>query len=123
MNGMLKKVAWVAGIVALGFLIQYPINKTTTTWESWSLPLSGQTIVIDPGHGGPDGGAVGKDDTSEKEISLAVSKRLQSYLQQAGALVYLTRETDTDLAEDGTQGQIGRASSRERVESRVGAAT
>ncbi|MBU5468065.1 N-acetylmuramoyl-L-alanine amidase CwlD [Virgibacillus sp. MSJ-26] len=110
MNGMLKKVAWVAGIVALGFLIQYPINKTTTTWESWSLPLSGQTIVIDPGHGGPDGGAVGKDDTSEKEISLAVSKKLQSYLQQAGALVYLTRETDTDLAEDGTQGLSNRKS-------------
>src|SRR5699024_6516445 len=54
--------------------------------------ISGKTIVIDPGHGGPDGGAVGKDETSEKDIALSVSKKLQQYLQQSGALVYLTRE-------------------------------
>lgn len=110
MNRFYKITAWVLGIIVLGFLIQFPISKTETTWTSWSLPLSGQTIVIDPGHGGPDGGAVGKDNTTEKEISLAVSKKLQSYLQQAGALVYLTRETDTDLAGDGTQGLSKRKS-------------
>lgn len=117
MNGFLKKAAWIAGFIVLGFLIQFPINKTETTWESWSLPLSGQTIVIDPGHGGPDGGAVGKDDTSEKEIALAVSKKLQSYLQQDGALVYLTRETDTDLADEGTKGLSKRKS--EDIRNRV----
>lgn len=110
MNGFLKKAGWIAGVLALGFLIQFPINKTETTWESWSLPLSGQTIVIDPGHGGPDGGAVGKDDTTEKEIALAVSKKLQTYLQQSGALVYLTRETDIDLADDDTTGLSKRKS-------------
>lgn len=68
------------------------------------MPLSGKTIVIDPGHGGPDGGAVGKDNTEEKGISLTVAKKLQSYLQQSGALVYLTREEDKDLAADDTTG-------------------
>lgn len=104
MNKYMKKSVWVAGLVALAFLIQFPINKVETTWESWSLPLSGKTIVIDPGHGGPDGGAVGKDKTSEKEITLAVAKKLQSYLQQSGALVYLTREADQDLAAEKTKG-------------------
>ncbi|WP_163971980.1 N-acetylmuramoyl-L-alanine amidase CwlD [Oceanobacillus halotolerans] len=103
-------VLWVMGAALLVVLIQFPIQKAETTWETWSLPLSGKTIVIDPGHGGPDGGAVGADETLEKDISLAVAKKLQDYLQQAGALVYLTRETDKDLASEETEGLSKRKS-------------
>ncbi|PAV27855.1 N-acetylmuramoyl-L-alanine amidase CwlD [Virgibacillus profundi] len=100
-----KFAIWGIGVLLLAFLIQFPIQQSEETWgDSWSLPLSGKTIVIDPGHGGPDGGAVGKDKTVEKEISLAVAKKLQNYLQQNGALVYLTREEDKDLAQDDTKG-------------------
>ncbi|QKY70989.1 N-acetylmuramoyl-L-alanine amidase CwlD [Lentibacillus sp. CBA3610] len=99
-----KILLWAVGFVVLAFLIQYPIQKTDTTWESWSLPLSGKTIVIDPGHGGVDGGAVGKDETLEKDIALEVAKKMRDFLQQSGALVYLTREEDKDLAEEDTQG-------------------
>ncbi|MFD2043135.1 N-acetylmuramoyl-L-alanine amidase CwlD [Ornithinibacillus salinisoli] len=100
-----KLVIWLLGIIVLIVLVQIPIlNTTENTWGTWSLPLSGKTIVIDPGHGGVDGGAVGKDDTLEKDIALEVSKKLQDYLQQAGALVYLTRETDKDLAAEDTKG-------------------
>lgn len=104
MNQIVKVSLWISGAILLIILIQYPIQKTTDSWDSWSLPLAGQVIVLDPGHGGPDGGAEGSDDTKEKEIALAVSKKLQDYLQQAGALVYLTREIDKDLASDSTQG-------------------
>jgi len=97
------RILWGLGLVALAFLIQYPIQKSDATWTTWSLPLSGKTIVIDPGHGGFDGGAVGSDQTLEKEIALTVSKKLQDYLQQSGALVYMTRETDKDLSEDKTK--------------------
>lgn len=97
-----KRLSWIAGFMLLVFLIQYPIQKTESTWKTWSLPLAGKTIVIDPGHGGPDGGAEGADDTLEKDVALAVAKKLQHYLQQSGALVYLTRETDTDLADENT---------------------
>lgn len=107
-NRFTKVAIWIVGCLLLAFLIQYPIQKTDTAWESWSLPLSGETIVLDPGHGGPDGGAVGSDDTEEKDISLEVSKILQDYLQQSGALVYLTRETDTDLAAEDTKGLSNR---------------
>ena len=101
---------WLFGLFLLIYFIQLPIEKTDTTWASWSLPLSGKVIVIDPGHGGPDGGAVGKDNTVEKDITLKVSKMLLRYLQQAGALVYLTRETDRDLASDDTKGLSRRKS-------------
>lgn len=114
-----KKVAlWGVGLIVLALLIQIPIEKSETTWKTWSFPLAGKTIVIDPGHGGPDGGAVGADETNEKEIALAVSKKLRDFLQQAGALVYLTREEDTDLASEDTKGLSRRKSEdiRNRLE-------
>lgn len=100
MKKISKVIFWIFGALVLLYLIRLPIQEIADVWEAWSMPLAGKTIVIDPGHGGPDGGAVGKDDTMEKDIALATSKKLQKYLQQTGALVYLTREDDTDLAED-----------------------
>src|SRR5699024_4292427 len=103
--GRLKKaMLWVAGLALLTALIWLPRFDDEPAWTRWSLPLSGKTIVIDPGHGGPDGGAKGKDNTEEKDIALVVAKKIQSYLQQAGAIVYLTRETDVDLAGKNTKG-------------------
>lgn len=98
--GMKKKwVRWsisVLGIILLLSIFNYEI-ATRHSWKQWSLPLSGRVIVIDPGHGGPDGGAQGGN-TQEKDITLKISKQMRDYLQQSGAIVYLTRETDTDLA-------------------------
>src|SRR5690625_8006004 len=79
-----------------------PVQLEEEALYHWSLPLSGKRIVIDPGHGGPDGGAMAGG-VSEKAIALAVSKQLRDYLQQAGAIVYMTRETDTDLASEHTK--------------------
>jgi N-acetylmuramoyl-L-alanine amidase len=52
--------------------------------------------VIDPGHGGPDSGAVGRDGLMEKEVTLDVARRLRELLEKEGKLkTILTRETDT----------------------------
>lgn len=56
--------------------------------------LKGITIVIDPGHGGNDQGTAGLRNTLEKEITLKTAELLKTKLQQAGAEVYLTRESD-----------------------------
>lgn len=110
MNKKIKVVFWIVGFIMLILLISFPINKTELMWGLSPVPLSGKVIVIDPGHGGADGGAMGKDKTSEKEITLIVAKKLRHYLQQSGALVYLTREEDKDLAESGTKGLSARKS-------------
>lgn len=99
----MKIIAFTVGLVILFFILQYDYFKTKESWNSWSLPLSGKIILLDPGHGGPDGGA-GTKDTLEKDIALNVSKKLRDYLQEQGALVIMTREEDKDLAEDGTRG-------------------
>lgn len=90
-------LAFMIGIIAYDM----PTAKTT---NYWSLPLSGKVIAIDAGHGGPDGGAVSREGLIEKDINLAVSLYLRDYLQQAGAIVVMTREGDYDLAQDGTKG-------------------
>ncbi len=56
------------------------------------------TVVIDPGHGGRDGGAVGDDGTLEKELNLAVALKLKSILESADIHVVMTRDTDIELA-------------------------
>jgi N-acetylmuramoyl-L-alanine amidase len=90
-------VALMIGIIAYDM----PTAKTT---NYWSLPLSGKIIAIDAGHGGPDGGAVSRQGLIEKDINLAVSLYLRDYLQQAGAIVVMTREGDYDLADNNTKG-------------------
>lgn len=104
MKRLMKVSLWVVGLALLITIIWLPDSENEPAWTTWSLPLSGKTIVIDPGHGGPDGGARASDKTEEKDIALIVAKRLQKYLQQSGAIVYLTRETDTDLAAEDTKG-------------------
>jgi len=56
-------------------------------------------IVIDPGHGGIDGGAVGPDGVLEKDLVLEFARTLKSFLQEAGRYrVLLTRDDDIFLS-------------------------
>lgn len=57
-----------------------------------------RTVVIDPGHGGHDAGAVGKQGILEKNVNLGVAKELQRYLRRESDLkVVLTRNRDEYL--------------------------
>ena len=61
-------------------------------------PRQGQlTVVIDPGHGGRDPGAVGIGGLREKDINITVSRRIQQNLQAAGVNVLLTRSDDREI--------------------------
>ena len=55
-------------------------------------------IIIDPGHGGIDGGCMSDTGVYEKEINLKVSFLLKTYLENSGYNVILTRDDDYDLA-------------------------
>lgn len=104
MKGWKKKGIMIACALLLLFIFKYGIGMNTKdSGASWHAPLSGKIIVLDPGHGGPDGGAVGKGRVVEKDVALAISHDLKDYLQQAGALVLMTRETDKDLADKNTR--------------------
>lgn len=54
-------------------------------------------IIIDPGHGSPDGGAVGKSGTVESDLNLQVSLLLAEELEERGFNVVLTRQDENGL--------------------------
>ena len=62
----------------------------------------GHTIVIDPGHGGSDSGAIGYTGIREKDVALAVSLRTEELLRRAGAEVIMTRTEDVDVSHAGS---------------------
>ena len=76
--------------------------------------VSGRTIVIDPGHGGSDSGAVGPDGVMEKDVTLAVAQKVENILEAAGAHVVMTRDTDCDVYGPG-------ATDRQELQARVDA--
>ena len=60
-----------------------------------------RTVVLDPGHGGDEKGTQGPRGTLEKDITLAVSRRLRTLIEsRLGLKVYLTRDDDRTLALD-----------------------
>ena len=59
--------------------------------------ISGKIIVLDPGHGGSDPGAIGPTGLQEKQVTLPVAEYLKSILEAKGAKVILTRTTDVDV--------------------------
>ena len=103
LHGKIKIAASLVLLFLMVLVFGYQLPAAPAS-SPWSLPLSGKVIAIDAGHGGPDGGAVSDSGVVEKDVNLAVTLYLRDYLQQAGALVVMTRETDKDLADSGTKG-------------------
>ncbi|HEY9735476.1 MAG TPA: DUF3747 domain-containing protein [Trichocoleus sp.] len=75
-----------------------------------SIPQGQVVVVLDPGHGGRDPGAVGIGGIQEKAINLAIAQRVQQRLQQAGVTVVMTRSDDREIDLDPRvvlAGQVG----------------
>ena len=94
----MRAVVTPAGVVAPvlaaegdAWRVRTPCGATATTTGS---PLYGATVVLDPGHGGDELGALGPNGLTEKELNLAVARQAGALLEAAGATVVLTRTTD-----------------------------
>ncbi|MBR2775021.1 MAG: N-acetylmuramoyl-L-alanine amidase [Selenomonadaceae bacterium] len=84
--------------------------------------LSGKKIVIDPGHGGNDAGAIGPTGVMEKTVTLKVALELRRLLEAEGAQVILTREGDTTVSAKGAKASdIEELGARCEVANRIGA--
>ncbi len=60
-----------------------------------AAPIGRRTIVIDPGHGGPDPGAIGIGGLRETNVVLPISQEVVRILQQQGMQVYITRNDES----------------------------
>ncbi len=65
-------------------------KRKSSTSKSYRIDL----VVIDPGHGGRDPGAIGRKGLKEKDVVLDIANRLSKKLKQKGIKVILTRSRD-----------------------------
>lgn len=97
---MRLKKYYITLIMIILAIVSIPINisaKNTNTKKDKKEEIKG-IILIDPGHGGIDGGAKSSNGTIEKDINLQISNRLKEKLETEGYKVYLTREDDKELS-------------------------
>lgn len=78
------------GFTGLIFLL-FQVTKTQGI-------LGRLTVVIDPGHGGVDGGTADYQGNLEKNINLKIALKIREQLRQSGLRVVMTRDRDADLA-------------------------
>ncbi|MEW9502751.1 N-acetylmuramoyl-L-alanine amidase CwlD [Jeotgalibacillus marinus] len=100
---MKKRIIFSLVVVMVGITVfSWRVDRVIiNAIEQWGMPLSGEVIVLDPGHGGADGGA-SYEKILEKNLTLKIANQLRAYLEEQGAIVRMTRETDMDLADEDT---------------------
>ena len=74
------------------------VHKATVSVSS--QPVFAKTVIIDPGHGGFDGGAGADDGTLEKDVNLEISLKLRDLLKLSAYNVVMTRTEDTGTEDD-----------------------
>ena len=77
-------------------------------WQGSTAVVSlekGHIVMLDPGHGGYDPGAITKQGVYEKSINLQIAQKVKEMLGPSGIGVFLTREEDIDYVPDGVQGK------------------
>ncbi|MBD2058917.1 S-layer homology domain-containing protein [Oculatella sp. FACHB-28] len=70
-----------------------PVSPVPAPTPTAAAPL----VVVDPGHGGNDPGAIGIDGLREKDINLSVAQQIAELLQQQGIRVVMTRPDDRTI--------------------------
>ncbi|GBR74449.1 hypothetical protein NO1_1623 [Candidatus Termititenax aidoneus] len=94
-----EKLPPVVPAVSAAAVAASPAVSTTTAPPRVSV-LEGVRVAIIAGHGGSDPGAVSKRGHKEKDLTLAIAKRLQTLLREKGAVALLNREGDEGMSLD-----------------------
>lgn len=86
----------IAGAVFAFIIYRSNTPSPETEGESTAPPESEYTVLIDPGHGGPDEGSAVNDETSEADYTMILANEVGEYLTDAGCKVVYTRGSDLD---------------------------
>ncbi|MFQ5557286.1 MAG: N-acetylmuramoyl-L-alanine amidase [Acidimicrobiales bacterium] len=88
-------VVGVIGTTDRGWSVRTPCGVEVELTEG--TPLSAAHVVLDPGHGGSETGAVGPNDIRESDLNLTVARLVADELESMGVAVVLTRTTDVRI--------------------------
>lgn len=90
-----------AFLIILSAMLYLTFMANSSAAETSSNPFMRKTIIVDAGHGGDDGGAIGIDGTVEKDINLDIALKLEKILKFYGFNVIMTRTEDVMTCDDG----------------------
>ena len=82
-------------------LVSLLTSRAVTTVAQAELAKPGVTIVVDPGHGGEDGGALSCTGVPESRLNLEISLKLRDLLHFMGYSTRMVRETDVSIHSEG----------------------
>lgn len=95
-----KRISLIILVVVLGvFTFAYQEEKQKLEIQEYvtSIPVSDKVVILDAGHGDPDKGAESKKGTTESDINLAITLKVQNLLEQSGCVVFLTRSDENGI--------------------------
>lgn len=87
-------------LIIISTLILYTSSNNQMAIAASTNTVSFDTIILDAGHGGADGGAVAPDKTDEKSINLQITLKLKSILELCGYNVVMTRVDDNSIHDE-----------------------
>lgn len=90
-----------AFLIILSAMLYLTFMANSSAAETSSNSFMRKTIIVDAGHGGDDGGAIGIDGTVEKDINLDIALKLEKILKFYGFNVIMTRTEDVMTCDDG----------------------
>ncbi len=101
----MKKIICLLSAVTLLFsgifLVGKSTQETISEITSHSVLQLKNTVILDAGHGGEDGGAVAADGTMEKDLNLAISNAIAGYFELFGIPYIPVRTTDISVCDEG----------------------
>lgn len=100
-NGRKIIAVTTAFLIILSVMLYLTFMANSSATEASASPITQKTIIVDAGHGGEDGGAIGLDGTVEKDINLDIALKLEKLLKFYGFNVIMTRTQDIMTCDEG----------------------
>lgn len=100
-NSRLIIIFSILFLIILSAMLYFTFMANSSADGVMTKPVLKQTVIIDAGHGGDDGGAIGIDGTVEKDINLDIALKLENLLKFYGFDVIMTRTEDIMTCDDG----------------------
>ena len=95
-----KRIIFICSIIVCSVFFTSLLKQYSSFLPASSVPVSNHVIILDAGHGNPDGGAVSNDgNTIESELNLEIVLKLQNLLESSNCTVILTRSDENGIYE------------------------
>lgn len=96
----MNKYISILSLALIALVFSFCIFKVDKTKMASAAQNKQTTVIVDAGHGGEDGGAIGKSGSFEKDINLAFALKTNDYLTLFGIPTYMVRTEDVAIGDN-----------------------